>query len=145
MERPAVPMDSSLNNSQVSIRLCLRAFSKLKEHTQQAAGQTGSGRKLTSPKPPTTEGQKVMDKHPSFLTSSLRRFWGVLTWSIRGAQQAWAPPVHCGILLINTFMLAFVLSPSLHYFLNISSKQVCVLEKPKLKHHATLAFKTMSL
>lgn len=145
MERPAVPVDSSLDSSQVSVPLCLRAFSKLKEHTQQAAGQTGSGQKSTSLKPPPTEGQKVMDKHPSFLTSSLRRFSDTFTWSIRGAQQARAPAVYCGILLINTFMLAFVLSPSLHYFLNISSKQVRVLEKPKLKHHATLAFKTMPL
>ena len=64
MERPAVPMDSSLDNSQVSVRLCLRSFSKLKEHTQQAAGHTGSGQKSTSPKPPTTEGQKVMENTP---------------------------------------------------------------------------------
>ena len=53
---PAVSMDSSLNNSQASVPLCLRAFCKLKEHTQQAAGQTGSGWKSTSLKPPTTEG-----------------------------------------------------------------------------------------
>ena len=71
---PAVSMDSSLNNSQASVSLCLRAFSKLKENTQQAAGQTGSGWKSTSLKPPTTEGHKVMDKYPSFLISSLRQF-----------------------------------------------------------------------